>query len=95
MRMNYTRNSGLSVRSACWASSNGIKSIQMLREDHAVFTLPVIAQSDAHAVDLVVGVKRLPGGSPAATVPSLTQPAGDQSRVFRSVRMTRAARESW
>ena len=30
----------------------------MLREDHAVFTLPFIAQSDGHAVDLVVGVNK-------------------------------------
>jgi hypothetical protein len=55
--MNYTRLSDLSVRSACWASPNGIKSIQILREDHAVFTLPIIAHSEGHAVDLALGVK--------------------------------------
>lgn len=43
--------------SGCWGSPVGIKSIQILRENHAIFPLPVVAHSDGNAVNLVVGVE--------------------------------------
>ena len=38
--------------------SERYQSIQILREDHAVLPLPVIAHRERHPVDLVVGVKK-------------------------------------
>lgn len=56
--MDDQRTCCFSGQSACWASTNSIKRIQISRDDHAGFTLTVIAHTDGHTVVLVVGVKK-------------------------------------
>ena len=50
--------------SGCWASLVDIRSAKISREDHAVFTHPVIVQNDWHAFDCAIGVDKREAHSP-------------------------------